>query len=75
MVIPLTLDVQMSTKIATGLINLILGLAIASIISNMATSARAIYQRKRAERVASGRYQQARYERQDRYPDTRQWDR
>ncbi|HEV3358134.1 MAG TPA: DUF6069 family protein [Pseudonocardiaceae bacterium] len=74
-VIPLTLDVQLSTKIATGLINLILGLAIASIISNMATSARAIYQRKHAEQVASSRYHQARYERQDRYPDTRQWDR
>lgn len=78
-VIPLTLDVQLSTKIATGLINLVLGLAIASIISNMAHSARALHQRKRADRaVAADRYQQqqVRYERQQpRPPDTRQWDR
>lgn len=68
-VVPLTLEVELSTKIATGLINLILGLAIASIISNMAVSARALNQRKRAERVAPNRYPQARY------PETRQWDR
>ncbi len=71
-VLPLTLGVELSTKIATALINLVLGLAIASIISNMAAGARTLYQRKRAERI--GPVGQAPMPRQAPPPPTREWD-
>ena len=45
-VLPLTLEVELSAKIATAIINLVLGLAIATIISNMADSARILHRRK-----------------------------
>lgn len=54
-VLPLTLTVETSTKIATALINLILILAITMIVSNMSASARTLYRRKRAHRLAPNR--------------------
>jgi hypothetical protein len=54
-VLPLTLTVETGTKIATALINLVLCLAIAMIVSNMAASARTLHRRKRAYRLALNR--------------------
>ena len=57
-VLPLTLEVELSTKIATALINLVLGLAIATIVTNMAASARTLHRRKQTghpERIAPTR--------------------
>ncbi|HEY1916444.1 MAG TPA: DUF6069 family protein [Streptosporangiaceae bacterium] len=46
-VLPFTLTVPMSTKVATGLINLALGIIITSLVSSMAASARTLHARKR----------------------------
>jgi hypothetical protein len=61
-VLPLTLEVELSTKVATALINLVLGLAIATIVSNMAASARTLHRRKQGDGP-------------ERLAPTRQWDR
>jgi Family of unknown function (DUF6069) len=46
-VLPLTLHVAMSAKIATALINLALGIVITALVSSMAASARTLHSRKR----------------------------
>jgi hypothetical protein len=46
-VLPLTLNVAMSAKIATALINLALGIVISALVSSMAASARTVHTRKR----------------------------
>ncbi|MFI5610273.1 DUF6069 family protein [Amycolatopsis sp. NPDC051903] len=50
-VLPLTLSVGLDAKIATGAINLVIGLVIASVVSSMGTNARALYQHKHASRA------------------------
>jgi hypothetical protein len=57
-VLPLTLTVEQSAKIATALINLVLGLAIATIVSNMAASARTVHRRKRNDLAQTRRWEQ-----------------
>jgi Family of unknown function (DUF6069) len=57
-VLPLTLTVEPSAKIATALINLVLGLAIATIVSNMAASARSVHRRKRNDLAQTRRWEQ-----------------
>ncbi|AXB41115.1 DUF6069 family protein [Amycolatopsis albispora] len=47
-VVPLTLTVDLGAKIATALINLVLGLVIAVIVHNTAVNARTLHRRKRA---------------------------
>jgi hypothetical protein len=46
-VLPLTLKVALSAKVATALINLALGIIITALVSSMAASARTVHQRKR----------------------------
>ena len=45
-VVPLTLNVAESAKVATAAINLVIGLVITIVISSMAASARTVYRRK-----------------------------
>jgi hypothetical protein len=47
-VLPLTLTVVLSAKIATALINLAIGLVIAMVVNSMAASARTLHRRKRS---------------------------
>jgi hypothetical protein len=47
-VLPLTLHVALSAKVATALINLALGIVITALISSMAISARTVHARKRS---------------------------
>jgi uncharacterized protein DUF6069 len=46
-VLPLTLHVALSAKVATALINLALGIVITALVSSMAISARTVHARKR----------------------------
>ncbi|GAA4529853.1 DUF6069 family protein [Amycolatopsis samaneae] len=50
-VLPLSLTVNVSAKIATALINLVIGLAIAVIVSSMAANARTRYRRTTPEQA------------------------
>jgi uncharacterized protein DUF6069 len=45
-VLPLTLTVALSAKIATAAINLVIGLAIAAVVNSMAASARTLHRRR-----------------------------
>jgi len=45
-VVPLTLNIETSAKVATAAINLVIGLVITIVISSMAASARTVYRRK-----------------------------
>ncbi|QRP43542.1 DUF6069 family protein [Amycolatopsis sp. FDAARGOS 1241] len=51
-VLPLTLTVDLSAKIATAAINLVIGLVIAIVVNSMAANARTLHRRKRASRHA-----------------------
>ncbi|HWC82939.1 MAG TPA: DUF6069 family protein [Pseudonocardiaceae bacterium] len=63
-VVPLSLAIDWSTKIATGLLNLIIGLVIAGLLTNISPMAR-----------TRGPQQQAHRYPEDDLPPTRQWDR
>ncbi|WP_033289616.1 DUF6069 family protein [Amycolatopsis jejuensis] len=58
-VLPLTLTVDLSAKIATAAINLVIGLVIAIVVSSMAANARTVHRKKRSRREPP--------------PPTRQW--
>ncbi|MFI5607793.1 DUF6069 family protein [Amycolatopsis sp. NPDC051903] len=49
-VLPLTLTVDLSAKIATAAINLVIGLVIAIVVNSMAANARTLHRRKRVSR-------------------------
>jgi len=62
-VLPLTLSVAPSAKIATAVINLVIGLVIAAIVSSMAASARTLHRRRSTSQPPAGQQP----------PPTRQW--
>lgn len=52
-VLPLTLTVAPSAKIATAAINLVIGLAIAAVVNSMAASARTLHRRRTGQQNAA----------------------
>lgn len=67
-VLPLTLSVAPSAKIATAAINLVIGLVIAAIVSSMAASARTLHRRRSTAPPAQAAPPAAQQP-----PPTRQW--
>jgi hypothetical protein len=74
-VLPLTLTVAPSAKIATAAINLVIGLAIATVVNSMAASARTLHRRRSQQNAAPPQTRQWPQQQQQEPPPTRYYDR
>jgi uncharacterized protein DUF6069 len=74
-VLPLTLAVAPSAKIATAAINLVIGLVIAAVVNSMAASARTLHRRRSQQNAAPPQTRQWPQQQQQQEPPTRFYDR